>query len=179
MPRARAASSREGRPTSVKTLPHVSRYKRQRSATPMLKGSGSLRAYLTWSTVRMGTLIVRAGALAAGRRAFDVVRAEISSGDRSGCLSAGTTAKSAKPSRKPVLQSRSFTAWLARAATIGSVTTLDAVQLCDGSLGSLVGSDGSTAWRQETVMATLGAMGTTRATPDEFDPVTFTPGGGA
>jgi hypothetical protein len=145
----------------------------------MLKGSGSLRAYLTWSTVRMGTVIVRAGAAADGKRTCAVVLAEISSGDRLGCFRAGTTAKSEKPKREPTLQPRSFTARLARAATIGNVTTVEAAQCCAGSLGSLDGSEGSIACSHETVMATLGAIGTTNASPDACAESTLTPAGGA
>ena len=129
--------------------------------------------------MRIGTVIVRAAAVAGGKPARAVVRAEISSGDRSGCLSAGTTANDAKPSRNPVLHSRCLTARLGRAGTIGSVTTVEAAQLPRGSPASPDGSEGSIACRQDTVIGTLAAIGTMKCNPDLPAASTFTPGGGA
>ena len=71
-----------------------------------------------------------------------------------------------------------MTARLGRAATIGSVTTVEAAQLSSGSLGSLDGSEGSMACRHDTAIGTLAAIGTMKSTPDRPAASTFTPGGG-
>ena len=94
-------------------------------------------------------------------------------------MRAGTTANDEKPSRDPAVHDRSLTARLRRAATIGSVTTAAAAQLVSGSLASLVGSEGSMACCQDTVIATLAAIGTMKSTLDRPVARTFTPGGGA
>ena len=111
-----------------------------------------------------------AAAVAGGKAAREVVRAEISSGERSGCSRAGTTANDEKPSRDPTVHGCSLTARLGRAGTIGSVTTVEAAQLVSGSLASLAGSDGSMACCQDTVIATLAG--------DRDDEVDARPPGG-
>ena len=61
---------------------------------------------------------------------------------------------------------------------MGSVTTREAAQRVAGSSGSLCGSEGSIPWYQDTVMSTVGAIGTMKSTPLRPVATTRTPAGG-
>ena len=108
---------------------------------------GSFLSYFTLSSARSGTTIVRGLTDDGGRRGFDTTATEISSGERSGRLSAGTTATEA-PYRGPGVR----TVWLRRVASTGRVMTRAAKHSASGSSG----------WRHVTVIAMFGAAGTTK-----------------